>query len=125
MNHRPGKPSAAVPPTPRPARAGDPARWQAFLAALQQQADLREPLETDGRLARVAGLVLEAAGVRVPVGSICEIRGQDQAPVTAEVVGFSGDRAYLMPTGALHGLTSGARVVSPDTILPPSAVVHW
>jgi flagellum-specific ATP synthase len=87
---------------------------------MQQQADLREPLETDGRLARVAGLVLEAAGVRVPVGSICEIRGQGQAPVTAEVVGFNGDRAYLMPTGALHGLASGASVVPrPAPLSPP------
>ena len=33
------------------------------------------------------------------------------APVIAEVVGFSGDRAYLMPTGDVHGLASGARVV--------------
>jgi flagellum-specific ATP synthase len=31
--------------------------------------------------------------------------------VLAEVVGFSGDRAFLMPTGELHGLASGARVV--------------
>jgi flagellum-specific ATP synthase len=29
----------------------------------------------------------------------------------AEVVGFSGDRAFLMPTGPVHGLASGARVV--------------
>ena len=29
----------------------------------------------------------------------------------AEVVGFSGDRAYLMPTGDVHGLSSGALVV--------------
>ena len=33
-----------------------------------------------------------------------------QAPVVAEVVGFSGDRAYLMPTGDVHGLASGARL---------------
>jgi flagellum-specific ATP synthase len=55
--------------------------------------------------------VLEAAGVRVPVGSICEVRADGQAPVMAEVVGFSGDRAFLMPTGPVHGLASGARVV--------------
>ena len=28
----------------------------------------------------------------------------------AEVVGFNGDRAFLMPTGELQGLTSGALV---------------
>jgi flagellum-specific ATP synthase len=30
--------------------------------------------------------------------------------VLAEVVGFNGDRAFLMPTGEVHGLASGARV---------------
>ena len=59
---------------------------------------------------RVTGLVLEAAGVRVPVGSICEVRADGQPPVAAEVVGFNGDRAFLMPTGELQGLTSGALV---------------
>ena len=33
-----------------------------------------------------------------------------QTPVVAEVVGFSGERAYLMPTGDVQGLASGARV---------------
>ncbi|MEO8080165.1 MAG: flagellum-specific ATP synthase FliI, partial [Caldimonas sp.] len=73
------------------------------------------PLETQGRLVRVTGLVLEAAGIRVPLGSVCEIRAEGRAdgqpPVLAEVVGFSGDRAYLMPTGDVHGLASGALVV--------------
>jgi flagellum-specific ATP synthase len=58
----------------------------------------------------VTGLVLEAAGVRVPVGSMCEVRAEGQAPVLAEVVGFNGDRAFLMPNGELQGLTSGAWV---------------
>ena len=29
---------------------------------------------------------------------------EGRGPVTAEVVGFSGDRAYLMPTGDIAGL---------------------
>jgi flagellum-specific ATP synthase len=59
----------------------------------------------------VTGLVLEAAGVRAPVGSVCEVMGDGHPPVTAEVVGFNGNRAFLMPTGVVHGLSSGARVV--------------
>ncbi|WP_428425834.1 flagellar protein export ATPase FliI [Methylibium sp.] len=73
------------------------------------------PLEAQGTLVRVAGLVLEAAGIRVPVGSVCEVRMDGQPPVLAEVVGFAADRAYLMPTGELHGLVSGARVVPRST----------
>ncbi|MDQ6628938.1 MAG: flagellar protein export ATPase FliI [Pseudomonadota bacterium] len=69
------------------------------------------PLEMQGRLVRVTGLVLEAAGIRVPVGSVCEVRMPGQAALQAEVVGFSADCAYLMPTGDVHGLASGARVV--------------
>ncbi len=86
-------------------------RWQRWLSDLQDYADLPQPLESTGTLLRVTGLVLEAAGIRVPVGSVCEVMSEGQQPVLAEVVGFNGDRAFLMPTGELHGLASGARVV--------------
>ena len=86
-------------------------KWHRYLADMQSFSADPAPLETQGLLVRVAGLVLEAAGVRVPVGSVCEVRMPGQQPVLAEVVGFSGDRAYLMPTGDVHGLASGARVV--------------
>jgi flagellum-specific ATP synthase len=94
--------------------------WQRYLQDLQSFAAEPQPLETQGILVRVAGLVLEAAGIRLPVGSVCEIQsegargvgpGSSRSPLLAEVVGFSGDRAYLMPTGEIHGLASGARVV--------------
>ena len=98
-------------------RAG---QWTRYLDALQMFTADPVPLETQGMLVRVAGLVLEAAGVRVPVGSVCEVRSEGQAPVLAEVVGFNGDRAFLMPTGDLHGLASGARVVPrPAPVVPP------
>ena len=92
------------------------AKWRRYLADLQAATAEPLPLETQGRLVRVTGLVLEAAGIRVPVGSVCEIHQDGIAadrspPVIAEVVGFSGDRAYLMPTGDVHGLSSGALVV--------------
>ncbi len=85
--------------------------WQRYLADVQEYAAVPQPLETVGTLLRVTGLVLEAAGVRVPVGSVCEVLCPGQPPVLAEVVGFNGDRTLLMPTGELHGLASGARVV--------------
>jgi flagellum-specific ATP synthase len=85
--------------------------WQRFLGELQEYAATPQPLEVVGTLVRVTGLVLEAAGVRVPVGSVCEVRSAGQPPVLAEVVGFSGDRAFLMPTSPMQGLTSGAQVL--------------
>jgi flagellum-specific ATP synthase len=102
-----------VKPAADPVAEGDPrrlARWTAYLQDLQAFAGLPRPLETEGSLLRVTGLVLEATGIRVPVGSVCEVWGDDTQPVLAEVVGFNGDRAFLMPTGVLHGLASGARV---------------
>ena len=95
------------------------AQWQRYLGDMRGFTADKIPLETQGLLVRVTGLVLEAAGIRVPVGSVCEVRMEGQAPVIAEVVGFAGDRAYLMPTGDIHGLASGARVVPrPSPIVP-------
>ncbi|CAD5373620.1 hypothetical protein RA210_U40023 [Rubrivivax sp. A210] len=48
-------------------------RWQRWLGDLSAYAALPQPLESVGTLLRVTGLVLEAAGIRVPVGSVCEV----------------------------------------------------
>ena len=104
-------PAAAEPAAEPAAAAALPGAWGRYLADLKAYAAAPAPLEAQGTLVRVAGLVLEAAGIRVPVGSVCEVRMDGQAPVLAEVVGFAADRAYLMPTGEVHGLASGARVV--------------
>jgi flagellum-specific ATP synthase len=93
-------------------------RWNRFLDDLDACAGSRMALENQGKLVRVAGLVLEAAGLKLPVGAVCEIHSEtrmESTPALAEVVGFAGDRAYLMPTAEVHGLSSGARVV-PRTI---------
>ncbi len=98
-------------------------RWERWLGDLEDYAALPQPLESTGTLLRVTGLVLEAAGIRLPVGSVCEVVADGQSrgnAVLAEVVGFNGDRAFLMPTGELHGLSSGASVVPrPAPHLPP------
>ena len=111
----------------RPVGAHGPDAWQHYLCDLELFASEPIALETQGTLVRVAGLVLEASGIRVPVGSVCEVRMPGQPPVPAEVVGFEADRAFLMPTGDVHGLASGARVVpkpSPVTPLLLGAANH-
>ena len=107
-------------PTSRPTQPlAAPDAWPRYLADMRSFAADKVALETQGLLVRVTGLVLEAAGIRVPVGSVCEVRMEGQPPVIAEVVGFSGDRAYLMPTGDVAGLASGARVVPrPSPVVP-------
>ncbi|MBE7939214.1 MULTISPECIES: flagellar protein export ATPase FliI [Ramlibacter] len=67
------------------------------------------PLDTGGRLVRVSGLVMEATGLHLPLGSICRVT--DGARSTeAEVVGFGNGRLHLMPTGDIQGLSPGALV---------------
>jgi flagellum-specific ATP synthase len=67
--------------------------------------------DVEGKLTRMIGLTLEALGCQAAVGDRCEIMGTDGASVEAEVVGFSGERLYLMPTGDIHGLKPNARVI--------------
>ena len=76
-------------------------------------------LERRGTLTRLTGLVLEARGLRVPVGSQCLIQAPQAQAVLAEVVGFSNDRAYLMPAGDVHGLSSGAAVAPAGVVVAP------
>ncbi|MEH8117862.1 flagellar protein export ATPase FliI [Aeromonas allosaccharophila] len=63
-----------------------------------------------GKLTRVVGLTLEAIGCRAAIGALCRIDTQD-GMLEAEVVGFSGDRLFLMPSEQLKGVIPGARVV--------------
>ena len=92
------------------APTADPERWSRFMDDLRENARVHTPMEVSGTLTRLAGLVLEAVGLKVPVGSQCLIANGEKEPVLAEVVGFSSDRAYLMPAGDTHGLSSGALV---------------
>jgi flagellum-specific ATP synthase len=86
-------------------------RWAQALARYQQRlADLPPPVVA-GCLTRMVGLTLEASGCQAAVGDRCEIVSADDSRIEAEVVGFAGERLYLMPTGDIHGLKPNARVV--------------
>jgi flagellum-specific ATP synthase len=87
--------------------------WLRRLAALSERAALSKPLRPSGRLTRAAGLVLEAVGLRLAVGAECLIElppGSALPYAEAEVVGFGGDRIFLMPITEIAGLLPGARV---------------
>jgi flagellum-specific ATP synthase len=86
-------------------------RWTRALARYQQRlADVPPPVVA-GCLTRMVGLTLEASGCQAAVGDRCEIVSADDSRIEAEVVGFAGERLYLMPTGDIHGLKPNARVV--------------
>jgi len=65
----------------------------------------------EGVLRRAVGLTLEAVGCEAPLGASCKVEVVDGGWVDAEVVGFAGERTYLMPSAELHGLLPNARVV--------------
>ncbi|HEX4871702.1 MAG TPA: FliI/YscN family ATPase [Nevskiaceae bacterium] len=90
--------------------ARPPALRQALEAARDRLAGV-ESVRGEGRLTRVVGLTLEAAGIQAPIGGRCRIESQPH-PIEAEVVGFSGERLFLMPTGELSGLRPQARVLA-------------
>jgi len=73
-------------------------------------------LVVEGKLVRMVGLTLEAVGCQAPVGARCIVKGPQNADVEAEVVGFAGDKLFLMPTGNMRGLTPNAKVIPTDRI---------
>ncbi|MCX4172043.1 MULTISPECIES: flagellar protein export ATPase FliI [Paraburkholderia] len=113
---------SSSPASPPPAAAPyDPAldsnphmqAWRGRLDALRARNAIAKPMRACGRLTRAAGLVLEAVGLRLSVGAEVMIElpfGSSLAMAEAEVVGFSGDKLFLMPTTEVIGLLPGARV---------------
>ena len=77
------------------------------------------PWMVTGRLTRVSGLVMEAVGIKAPVGSVCVISLPDGHTVDAEVVGFSGERILLMPSTDVYGVQPGAQVGLFEAEPPP------
>ncbi len=93
-------------------------RWALFLESALTAVKQVNVLEARGTLTRLSGLVLEATGIRAPVGSQCLVAMKNSTPVLAEVVGFSGERAFLMPAGDVFGLASGASVSPAPAFVP-------
>lgn len=86
------------------------ANWSQYLAECREAISHTTPWLVTGKLTRVSGLVLEAVGIKAPVGSVCVISLPNGQTVDAEVVGFSGDKVLLMPEADVYGVVPGARV---------------
>ncbi|MDB5948887.1 MAG: fliI, partial [Massilia sp.] len=100
-------------------------RWRAYLRDCDALVDFVEPMQVSGRVTRVAGLVMECVGLRLAVGSACTIPMANGVRVEAEVVGFDGDRLFLMPQSDVEGIVPGARVFPVEASVPrPGSVAH-
>jgi ATP synthase in type III secretion protein N len=95
-------------------RAADLLDVERAFARLDRAAPRREA----GRVVEVTGLVVRATVPGIRVGELVRIEapaaaGADAvAPVEAEVVGFRGDEAVLMPLGELGGIGPDALVTT-------------
>ena len=85
--------------------------WRSFLADGKRLAESASPFEVSGRLTRINGLVMEASGLKLPLGSGCRVLVPGGGAVEAEVVGFNGEKIYMMPTDDVFGLAPGAQVL--------------
>lgn len=85
--------------------------WNLQLQRSIRVAENLPPPPVEGHLSRMVGLTLEATGCQAAIGDRCQVMAADGSSVEAEVVGFAGDRLFLMPTGDVRGVKPGARVI--------------
>ena len=69
------------------------------------------PVEMHGLLVSAVGLVLRATVPETWIGELCEVRNRRGGSVLpAEVVGFRGDEALLMPLGEVREVGTSSLV---------------
>ena len=72
-------------------------------------------ISANGRVNKVVGLVIEARGPEVRLGSVCDIHTHNDMPgIKAEVMGFRDNNVLLMPFGDLRGIGPGSKVTAKE-----------
>ena len=82
-------------------------RWNKYL----ESANLCRPIRLVGKIVKVAGIVAEANGPGLSVGSLCDIINSEGRNIKAEVIGFNDKRVIVMPFGEMRGIEPGSRIV--------------
>jgi len=77
-----------------------------------------------GKVTRVVGLSIEAKGINVVLGGRCAIERPDAGSFEAEVVGFDGDKTFLMPLHRVDVLRPGAKVMPLSAGIKVPAGLH-
>ncbi len=91
-------------------------QWKTQLSHIESRSQHVSSMVVEGRLNRMVGLTLEAVGCQAVIGSRCLVSSQESNPVEAEVVGFAGEKLYLMPTGNIRGIHPDATVIPTNQI---------
>lgn len=102
--------------SPLPSHTG---HWQAYLHNCKELVAMADSVQVSGRVTRVAGLVMEAVGLKLAVGSPCSVPLPNGSLLEAEVVGFQNDRLFLMPQSDVEGIVPGTPVFAVEAPKAP------
>ena len=86
---------------------GSGIHWRKYHEAVNEC----QPIRLEGRIVKVAGILAEACGPGLAIGSLCEIQTPDNRSIPAEVVGFRDNRLILMPYEDIRGVRPNSRVI--------------
>jgi len=103
------------------------ASCKSYLNNAKEVISLSGNVEIAGRITRVNGLVIEAVGLKLPMGSACIIPLSHGEEIYAEIVGFDHERIFLMPQNSVEGLLPGTPVFAAKnthTISPLDLKIH-
>ncbi|MGE5258771.1 MAG: flagellar protein export ATPase FliI [Hyphomicrobiales bacterium] len=71
------------------------------------------PIQVQGKVTQVVGLVVAAAGPACRLGAVCDIFTREgRRPLAAEAMGFRERRVLLMPLEEIRGIGPGCRVIA-------------
>ncbi len=82
--------------------------WDKYHQALQTC----RTVQLTGSVLKVAGMIAEANGPRLSVGSICSIEELHGHTIKAEVIGFNENNIILMPFGDMGGIRPGSKTLA-------------
>lgn len=92
--------------------------WLGELDAREHSIESMRPFRQYGRLTRATGLVMEAVGLKLPIGTLCIVERKQGAhihKVESEVVGFNGQIVYLMPLENVDGVLPVGACLRPES----------
>ena len=82
--------------------------WDKYHQALENCRTVR----LTGSIIKVSGMIAEANGPRLSVGSICSIEEIQGNTIKAEVIGFNEKNIILMPFGDMGGIRPGSKTLA-------------
>lgn len=82
-------------------------KWEKYQESLRSC----QPIKMEGKIVKVAGIVAQANGPGMSIGSLCCIKSGSGQNMQAEVIGFNDKRVIVMPFGEMRGIEPGSRIV--------------